>query len=407
MDRRLILVIALAAAIGQGCSGKSALVYPTWAVTDPSVTQNNSGFAAYCRAAVLAEKIPVDLRERVTFSQDKRSQLLAQLQPALAELQRGLAASNLDFKFNPNDPGAVPAHHVGWRLLGRGLIFKCEQAIESERYDAAFQYAASATQLGFDLTNGGAVDASLGLSIANEARSALAKGLPAMSTAQLARISSRFEQLLTRKPSLLVTLANEKVEMLSSVQVLQDTCLARQTEKLAQRLNIPVRQFAVLLNLQEASDRDRLSFFKGLATEMEAKNAYWQNLAGLPTRLRDPKQKRVQPPTLASERPWYRLSDAFGAAGESLIAQNDEILAKTRLLIASTRLMRMAKLSKPLPRDISALGECAVDPFTGQHFAYRSDGSEFKIYSAGLNGIDDGGRTDESGTAPDLCLEFN
>ncbi|MEQ1935408.1 MAG: hypothetical protein ABL962_16235, partial [Fimbriimonadaceae bacterium] len=71
------------------------------------------------------------------------------------------------------------------------------------------------------------------------------------------------------------------------------------------------------------------------------------------------------------------------------------------------RLLRTAKLQQKLPRDISKFGDCSVDPYTGQLFAYRCDGSEFKIYSAGLNGIDDGGRTDESATNPDLCLEFN
>ncbi|MEQ1936341.1 MAG: hypothetical protein ABL962_20995, partial [Fimbriimonadaceae bacterium] len=286
MDRRLILALALAVAIGQGCSGKSALVYPTWATVPSDTPQSDSAFAAYCRAADLAEKIPADLRERVTFSQDKRAQLLERLKPALSELQRGLNAGNLDFKFKPCDPGSVPAHHIGWRLLGRALVFKAEGALEAEKYDLAIQYAASATQLGFDLTNGGAIDASLGLSIANDARSTIAKALPAMSSAQLGRISERFERLLRRKPSLIITLANEKVEMLSNVQLLQDACLQGGIEKLTQRLNMPARQFSVLSNLQTASDPDKLSFFQGLAAEVEGKSLYWQNLAGLPTRLR-------------------------------------------------------------------------------------------------------------------------
>ena len=228
-----------------------------------------------------------------------------------------------------------------------------------------------------------------------------------MSSAQLGRISERFERLLRRKPSLIITLANEKIEMLSNVQLLQNSCLSGGIDKLARRLNMPARQFTVLSNLQTDTDQEKLSFFQGLASEVEAKSLYWQNLAGLPTRLRDPKQMRIAPIKFASERPWYRLSNAFASAGEPLIAQNDEMLAKTRLLIATTRLLRLAKLQQPLPKDVSRFGECAVDPYTGQLFAYRWDGFEFKIYSAGQNGIDDGGRTDESATNPDLCLEYN
>ncbi|MEQ1823405.1 MAG: hypothetical protein ABL949_12925 [Fimbriimonadaceae bacterium] len=407
MDRRIIIVLAFAAVIGQGCSGKSALTYPTWSGQVSSAPQSDSGFASYCRAADLAEKIPDDLCDRVSYSPDKRAQLLSSLQPALSELQKGLSSGNLDFKFKPTDPGDVPSHHIGWRLLGRALVFKIENAIEAERYDSAIQLASSATQFGFDLTNGGAIDASLGMSIANDARGALAKGLGAMSSAQLARVASRFDSLLDRKTSLITTLRNEKDEMLSSVQILQDACLARRSAKLGQRLNIPAREFAILSNIETSSDDERVAFFKGLAAEMEAKNTYWQNLAGLPTRLRDPKQKRVELPVLAAERPWFRLSAAFGSAGEPLIAQNDEVLARTRLLVATSRLMRLAKLKQKLPHDISAFGDCAVDPFTGQHFAYRTDGAEFKIYSAGANGIDDGGRTDESESGPDLCLETN
>ncbi|MFO0840066.1 MAG: hypothetical protein U1D55_16285 [Phycisphaerae bacterium] len=46
-----------------------------------------------------------------------------------------------------------------------------------------------------------------------------------------------------------------------------------------------------------------------------------------------------------------------------------------------------------LPDSLDVLGErpSAIDPFTGQHLVYRRNGSDFTLYSVGVNGTDEGG----------------
>jgi hypothetical protein len=42
-----------------------------------------------------------------------------------------------------------------------------------------------------------------------------------------------------------------------------------------------------------------------------------------------------------------------------------------------------------------------VDPFDGKPFRYLVDDLEIKVYSVGVNGIDDGGLENQAGRGPD------
>ena len=49
--------------------------------------------------------------------------------------------------------------------------------------------------------------------------------------------------------------------------------------------------------------------------------------------------------------------------------------------------------------------EASRDPYSGKPFVYAVSKDRFLLYSVGSNGIDDGGNTDETFSAPDLTLE--
>lgn len=404
MDRRLLVFGAFAALVLQGCSGGAPLSYTQWVTSEAPSPEANSGYAAYCRAAELAEKSAGDLADTVNFTTGKRRQLIAKLGPALKELNRGLSASTIGYEPATTPLGATPKNHCGFRLLGLALQFRIQDAIEKEDYGTAIQNARYATRFGFDLCNGSALDASLGMSIANDARTTLIPALPRMTSKQLQEVASTFRKLLDNRPSMMNCLENERKQMLREVQSLQESFLRGDGEKLVLRLNLPSSARKAIVNLKEKSGPQRLAFFKGFADEVETKSRYWRELVALPASLRDPKEERIKPIKFAPDRPWRVYADHFCSLGEPLVVMNDDNLARTRLMVLEAAILSKTKAGNNAPKAITTYNEVAVDPYTGRLFAYHADGKEFRVYSTGPNLVDDGGEVGDTGPGLDVFM---
>jgi hypothetical protein len=402
MDRRIVIFGGLAVLFGQGCSGSPALVYPQWVGASTSSFDSSSGYGHYCRAAELAEKDGQDLAPVVNFTLGKRRQLQEKMSAGLKEISAGQHAGSFGYVAEPTPLGKLPNHHTGFRLLGRALTFQIEDAIDRGDYGTAVEKARVATEFGFDLCNGNAMDASLGLSIADDARRALAPALPSLSAGQLRNLAKEFHVLLERRPSMTVSLDNERVQMLQSLQSLQEGFRGGVADNMASGLNLPRAAQKAIDELKGKSDKDRLAFFQGFADEIERKSRYWRDLVGLPLELRDPKQGKIEKLQLATDRPWRVFSDQFASLGDPLIAMSDENLARTRLLVLQSAILSLTKAGSPAPKDIAKFGDTSVDPFTGHPFAYRASGADFRVYSVGPNLIDDGGQSDDSGLGLDV-----
>jgi len=400
----MLILGALAALMLTGCSGSSTLTYPVWSDSDAATPEANSGYAAYCRAADLAEKSVGKLADTVNFTPGKRKQLLTQVEPALRELQKGLSAPTLGFEAAPAVPGEVPRFHRGFRLMGMALQYRIQDAIDRGDLAGAMKSARQATQFGFDLCNGGALDASLGLSIANDARTAFAPAIPRLSQAQLREFASTTRRALDDRPSMMITLENEREHMLASVQALQEAFLRGDGEELVLRLNMPTGARKALASLKEQPAEKRIAFFRGLANEVDLKSRHWRELAALPASLRDPKAQRIEKLTLKGERPWKLFSDHFCNLGEPLIAMSDESIARTRLAILEAAILSKTKAGHNAPKDITTYNDVAVDPYTGRLFPYHADGAEFRVYSTGPNLTDDGGERGDTGPGLDIFM---
>lgn len=405
MDRRLLGFGALAVLMLQGCSSAPALSYPVWSDSNSSTPEANSGYAAYCRAADLAEKSAGKLADTVNFTPGKRKQLLTQLAPAIKELQRGLASPTLGFQGSSAVPGAVPRYHRGFRLIGLALQYRIQDAIERDDLASAMTNARFATKFGFDLCNGGALDASLGLSIANDARAAIAPAIPRLNQKQLREFASTFRKALDDRPSMMITLENERDQMMASIQALQEAFLRGDGEKLVLELNMPSSARKAIASLKEKPTADRLAFFKGLANEVDLKARYWRELAALPASLRDPKAGRVHKLELKGERPWKLFSDHFCNLGEPLITMSDESLTRTRLMILEAAILSKTKAGNNAPKSLTTYNDVAIDPYTGRMFPYHADGAEFRVYSTGPNLVDDGGERGDTGPGLDLFMQ--
>lgn len=108
------------------------------------------------------------------------------------------------------------------------------------------------------------------------------------------------------------------------------------------------------------------------------------------------------------ESPQFRATEPLMA--QLVPALNRANVVRTRADTQRAATMTVANIlayqqrNGALPDSLDALGEKSYisDPFTGQRLIYRREGNNFTLYSAGGNGIDDGGTDGASETDGDL-----
>lgn len=382
-----------------GCGRSERPPYPTWA---PPESENapSGAFEAYVMAAEQAESLAGDAARRVNFTPKMKRDLCAKLSPALGTVIR--AGGPCAFTYLSRGPFEAPKHQAGWWLIGQCLAWRIEAAIVAENYGQAVADAVVATRFGIGLTGGSAMDASLGLSIVDRARRALAPHLPKLGASQLATLASGIESALNDRPQMSAVIRNERLNMLRAVQYVQDLYRDERLKELSKRLGTDVADAVAYLDQLHAKDKKRPAYFQGFADEAEKTCAYLQRLSTL-----NAEQRSKEPPLkLAEERPWWRFAKHFFGAVQPLLALKDATLARTRLLALEALVLRQVKISGAAPKDLSAFPETLiVDPYSGRAFVYRSEASEYHLYSVGPDLKDDGGETNESFTEPDLTVE--
>ena len=96
----------------------------------------------------------------------------------------------------------------------------------------------------------------------------------------------------------------------------------------------------------------------------------------------------------------------FGSNIENLVPLLQSTYCRTQLFILECYLKQKLKVQKPLPNNLEAFSRSAIlDPFTGEPFYYKAGDNSYILYSAGEDGIDNGGATDSSYRYPDMKLE--
>jgi hypothetical protein len=400
-----LLSVTGAACLLAGCGETPDAAFPRWAETPsvtPAATPERNAFDEYAAAAEQAEEAADRYLRRVWFTPEMRSQVLARTAEPVRRIERATALA-CEFRFEPLQPFEPAPYHAGWRLLGHALVWSVQADCAREDFDAAVRTAVAATTFGFDLTGGSAVDASLGLAIADEVRAVLVPHLPKMSPAQLQTLAQGYVRALERKPTLERAFENERHNMLLGVQMIQDAYRDHKLGDVREKLGIEVRDAIVYLEGLRSKDAERRpAYFEGFAREVDEEVAWLQRVAVLPAAKRE-----ADPgPKLAEERPWRRFAKHLLRSGRPLLPVNDATLARTRLLVLHAHILGEIKTTGQAPANLDATPrELNQDPFTGLPFLYRSHGAEYYVYSAGPNFRDDGGETDEIFTYPDLVLE--
>jgi hypothetical protein len=387
-----------------GCAPPPPPPFQTWVELGtpyrPQVRSNNA-FDGYALAAERAEQLCPESLDRVFFTPGMESRILNRLGATLRALEEA-SQKSCQFEFRPIRPFEAPAFQRGWRLLGRALCWRIRDAIAIRNYDAAIRIAGVAMRFGFHLTGGGASDASLGFAIVNDARQTLCPALVDLSPDQLERLSSQTVRALRERPPLSRTLQHERLNMLAAVQYVQDAHRMGDYSELNQKLG-PLAQ-PVIRQLQQLADKgadERIRYFRGFAAEADDEVAW---VAKQAVRLA---WQRSPAPEPEGERPWRRLAQSFFGTASHLPALSDRCVAQTRLLALHAMAIAAIKRTGNAPSSITSLAEDLVrDPYSGRPFVYAADRSDFRLYSVGEDGQDNGGESDESHLRPDVTLEI-
>ena len=397
--RRLLplLLVPLAAA---GCRPRAELPLSRWASKTPEA-EVSPAFEELVALGREAETAAPKLLVRTEFFPAHRKRAREVCAPLMARLAR-VQRAPVRFAYRPAGLQLVLPARRGWRLMGRAMAWDIEEAVKARAWARAIERWRLATRFGFDLTAGGASDASLGLAIADDARAALAPGLGLMDAGSLAALGAVAETTLGAKPPLAYAIRHEAENMRAILQTMQDAYASGRLTEAARPLGPSV-----------ADDVERLAR-GGRDKAVASFNALGEDIEGIEDELAlDTKRP-------APARTW-KLSDgasrmrmfrrAIVGGADALLAMDDTTVARTRLLIVTARLDARAKAGQSLPKRLRDLGKgdlgraVALDPFSGYDLAYRRDGKEWSVYSVGANGKDDGGVTGTGGLAPDLRLE--
>lgn len=388
-----------------GCSASPPPSYPAWAPAEkpfaPAESSSNA-FDGYTIAARMAEDATEKYNNRVYFTPGQRLQVVKACGPALALVRRS-SAKHCDFRFVSQPPFALSPNHIGWRMIRNSLAWQIDSNVAAKNFDVAVSLTILASKVGFDLSGGAAKDADLGLQMVDDARRAITPVLPDLSPNQLSALTSGLKAALERKPDFTQVVENERLNMLQAVQMVQDCYQKDDFTVIRTALGNEVRDAIDFLKQIKRDDaKKRPAYFEGFVEEANAICESMRKKASLPM----VKRTEDLDPVLAESRPWRRFSKQFFEALGPALEKEDACIARTRLLILTSEIYRQIKVAKQAPRNLGGFSrDLTLDPYTGQPFKYRSNGTEFYLYSAGANFQDDQGATDSTFSSPDLTLE--
>lgn len=373
------------------------------AIENARKREKKSGKPLPEKEVALTHQLPTPINDVVSFTPDGAADAMKVAQPAYRMV---IDAYNkpCDFRFVPRNVLEVAPNAKNWRLIGRCFVWEMQNAIRDNDFGGAIRAAVEGTKFGFDLTEGGALEASLGFAIIGEIRRTLAPHLQKLSDQQCSNLSIGMRNLLDKKAPLKVAIENEKKSMLRNVQLLQDTFRSNDFRTISEAIGPSIKDAVTYLreDLARKDGEKKKAFFEGMAAEANERTEEFLRNSEVHTAKRTWKDYRKE----KSPRPWRRFAHHFFTAIRPLIELNDEAVARTRLLVLEAELLRVIKSTGSAPKNLDAFDKAiASDPYNGVRFQYRPMGANFRLYSAGPNGVDDGGATDDAFTYPDLTLE--
>lgn len=404
MSRSPKLALALSFGLALGIAGcgkpnRIKLYADPQAAYIPSPSSSNA-FDIYVRCAEEAVRLCPEESKRVSFTPGQQKKLRDKLGPVLRKLAE---AQNkpCQFQFVSHAPFTRPSWEEGWSLLSRVMLWGLEDSLRAQKYDAAVNTCIRATRFGFDLNGGGAVEAALGLSIADKARGMMLQHLNELNAQQCNHLAAGLKDALERKPLAKVVIRHEEQNMLMAIDAMHmavqsKAALDEFDAKLVKAPDGVNRELERMLRMPDKQEK----FFQSMADEVYDKTRLFEANSQQPAARRD----KWAPSRM---RPWGRLASLFLTTSDPIVPMTDKTLARTRMFLIASYARAGVLSSGAAPRDINFVSRAlTTDPYTGERLRYRPEGEKFVVYSVGSDYKDDGGKsTDQAHSKPDLTLE--
>ena len=396
--RKTLLPFALLLA---GCHRSVAPPLPTYATVPTPYVPNSGGgnaFDAYVLAGAETEVAVSAFKYkplgRTFFTPGQRKALLKALAPALRRVAS--THSPCDFRYVPVRPGGPIPGRAAWRLLGRAMRWRIDDALAAGSARNAVEEAAVALRFGNDLCGGGPADRTLGVEIANDARLAVLPALARLDADGLRRLAEATKAALRRRPGLEKSLANGQDDIALAMQTLVE---AVRTDDYGSLKGDFGRDFRDLAGIREMNAEKQAALFTGLEANRDRFAAAWRSAAALPASRR----AKALDVKLSGDKAQKTFARHYFLIGRPLLAIEDRSVARLRLLILEAELRRAVVSRKAAPASLDRVQKpWGIDPYNGRTFGYQPDGAEFRVYSVGENLKDDLGDTDAAGLDPDI-----
>lgn len=402
--RRRAWMLAAAAVWMWGCAKTPPPPLRKFASEPPveALDEAANAWAGYLRAADLARDVdPSFLLNRNPTPAFRRKALEA-LRPAVAKM---IDASKKPCRApTPLGDGIrmVP-QHAAWRMIARCLVWRLEDQLSESQMDAALGTFSIATKVGYDLVQGGAVEATIGYALINDARTTLLPVLPECGAGQLKTLAANLARATPADGGIERCLMNEFVRQRRTLDALQRIIADGEGPRFAKSLGDPADNLAQLIQQMSADPQVRASVFDDLSAELFEEQRLALERSEKPVKDRGPWPKEGR-----KGRSWAPLAQAYFRAHRSVQDLRDVTLTRTRLLAAYSVAQQVVKARQVAPASLAGIPESMrIDPFTGRPLLYQAVGSSFDVYSVGENLRDDGGKSDESYASPDLTLELH
>lgn len=386
-----------------GCNKSTPVEFQTWSSPqDPyvPVAGSRNSFDDYCEAAKLAFESAPNAASAMNFTPTRKRQYLGELSKAIQKLEKG-SGKQCAFEHRVQPYFAPHPYRPGWRILGRALTWQTEEAIAASNWGRVVNRTAVLTKFARDLMGGTAMDADLGLSLMDEQRQVLVTCLENMDAGSLMSLSNLMEREWKSPNWLEGTVRAEREQMLGSVQWLQDRYKAQEWSVLRDNLGDEAREAIDYIERMRGEDGlKRLNYFQSLAKEIDSETDYFTRASGMSLFERS----ELKPPE--AKGAWRRFAKLFFRGMRPLVIKKDKTLTRTKLLGLHCWVRAQAKSKAGAPASLNGIGvEAVKDPLTGLPFGYAATGTLFRLYSIGMDGIDNGGKTDDSFESPDFTLE--
>ncbi len=391
-----------------GCGRKEAVKFSFWA-SEPSARPLSGSYARMVQIGEAVEqqarakafykgKPTPPITTRTAFFDKEKKQANAIIGGQKSALI-GILGSKIEFHYQPVGLAEPPVYLRGIRLIGESMLWDMEAALAAQKPDGAIVRCGQLTRLGSQLLGGGAYEATLGISLIDRARAILAPELGQLGAGQLGVLAKHISGSISARPPLTVCLANETENMLLALQQAQDIAQSGDFKKLEEKLGKSTHDEVSLLESVSRDPAKVSSVFDWIGDDIKARGKWHVEQMQKP-------DADNPPPELQNRKNWRVLYRYFASNLDSLSPYVKKCAARTQLFMLECYLRQKVKLKAPLPKSLDAFSVAATrDPFTGKPFYYKSGAFEFKVYSAGSDGIDDGGQSNTSFDSPDLVLE--